>query len=405
MERKILIIAPFISLPDEKGNSRFTYLAQLFSNCSYNVVLLTSQFSHITKRQRDIEKYDLMNLSYELHFLKSSSYSRNISIRRIISHIKLSYLVNKYLEKYGLEFSAIYCALPIPEVAAVAAKFAKNNAIPFILDIQDIWPEAFKMVIPNMYLLNIIFFKMIRCNKIAFQYANAIIGVSETYAKLAKYGVTDNRPMLSVFLGTDINDFNQQVIKYENKIVKDSNEIWLGYAGTFGKSYDIKTMILGTEKVIKDGYNIRIILLGDGPDKEKILDLLKKKSIKYVYPGYVEYGLMGAYLKKCNILVNCINRHSVSTVINKIADYLAAGIPILNGSPSEELNKLVSDYYIGKNYIPENIDSFYTTLLDMISNVDQIDIMKSNSFKVANSRFDRATSYQSIIHIVDSLVK
>ncbi len=37
--------------------------------------------------------------------------------------------------------------MPSLDVAKVAAKYAKENNIRFIIDIQDLWPEAFRMVL------------------------------------------------------------------------------------------------------------------------------------------------------------------------------------------------------------------------------------------------------------------
>ena len=45
-----------------------------------------------------------------------------------------------------------------------------------------------------------------------------------------------------VFLGTDLNVFDNYV-KTSPKVRKGKSEIWIGYCGTLGSSYDIKIVI------------------------------------------------------------------------------------------------------------------------------------------------------------------
>ena len=47
------------------------------------------------------------------------------------------------LEKDGL-YDLIYCEVPPNDVALAAAKYAKKKGIPFVSDINDLWPEAMR---------------------------------------------------------------------------------------------------------------------------------------------------------------------------------------------------------------------------------------------------------------------
>ena len=48
---KVLIIANYINLPNEIGNCRFMYIANLLSK-NNSVEIITSAFSHINKSKR-----------------------------------------------------------------------------------------------------------------------------------------------------------------------------------------------------------------------------------------------------------------------------------------------------------------------------------------------------------------
>ena len=58
---KILIIANYISMPDEPGNCRFIYLAKKLCD-KHSVEIVTSSFCHVKKQQRDISNTKINNI-------------------------------------------------------------------------------------------------------------------------------------------------------------------------------------------------------------------------------------------------------------------------------------------------------------------------------------------------------
>ena len=51
----------------------------------------------------------------------------------------------------------IYCAVPSLTGPYLISRYCKKNKIKFIIDIQDLWPEAFKMVFDVPIIKDIIF--------------------------------------------------------------------------------------------------------------------------------------------------------------------------------------------------------------------------------------------------------
>ena len=51
--RKILIIDHFSQPPNEPGNNRFIYLAELLCKRNYEVEIITTDFSHKNKKTRN----------------------------------------------------------------------------------------------------------------------------------------------------------------------------------------------------------------------------------------------------------------------------------------------------------------------------------------------------------------
>lgn len=73
-----------------------------------------------------------------------------------MSHKVLARNLKSYLEK-NEKPDLIYCAFPSIDVAKITSEYATNNTIPFIVDIQDLWPEAFQMAFNVPIISNMIF--------------------------------------------------------------------------------------------------------------------------------------------------------------------------------------------------------------------------------------------------------
>lgn len=58
---------------------------------------------------------------------------------------------------------------------------------------------------------------------------------------------------------------------------------------------------------------------------------------------------MTGILCACDIAVNPIKAKSAGSIINKVADYAAAGLPVINTQECEEYRNLVENYKIGFN--------------------------------------------------------
>lgn len=59
----------------------------------------------------------------------------------------------------------------------------QKNKIPLIIDIQDLWPEAFKMAFNIPIISDILFAPMMRQANNIYSRADVIMAVSDTYVK------------------------------------------------------------------------------------------------------------------------------------------------------------------------------------------------------------------------------
>lgn len=395
----ILIIANFCGRLDGKDNNRFIYLAELLKN-KHNVEVLTSDFNHLTKKTRQYKKEEK---GYKITQLHEIGYPKNISVKRFYSHYLWGKEVEKYLKRRKKP-DVVYCAVPSLNGPNKVAKHCERNGIRFIIDIQDLWPEAFQMIM-NFPIVSKVIFSPFRfwANGI-YKRADEIVAVSNSYVDRAlKVNKKCNSGHV-VFLGTELDEFDRNA-NSEVDLIKEQDELWLGYCGTLGSSYDLTCVIDALNLLNGNGVMVpKFIVMGDGPRRKEFETYAKKKSVDCIFTGMLPYNHMCALLVRCDLVVNPIRHGAAQSIINKHADYAASGLPVINTQECEEYRDLVINYNMGVNCENNDYNDLADKLKMLIIDKDKRIMMGKNARKCAERCFDRKQSYNELQKIIEKNV-
>ncbi len=402
--RRIAIITMGVKLNNENGYTRFRFLSEFLTQKGYKVDLITTSFQHWAKEQRKINSVLKEKYSFRLRFIKEPGYKKNIDIKRIWSHSIAAKNLKSMLETDG-EYDLIYCEIPPNDVALAAAEYAKKHHIPFVVDINDLWPEAMRMVIDVPIVSDIIFYTFLRDAEKVYGLCSAVVGTSDEYADRPFKKKKRKIPKRTVYVGNELSEFDAGVDAHMKEIAKAPEEFWVTYAGTIGTSYDIKTMILAADYLMKKGYsNIYVKILGDGPLKEELEALARRKEGHVEFVGYVPYDKMAAYLVRSDILVNSFVKKAPQSIVTKIGDYLAAGKPMINTCSSLEFKKKVIADGFGINVEAEDRQVLAKAILELYSDKERCWRMGQKARRVAEEQFDRPNSYNVIVELMEELM-
>ena len=394
--KKIIIIDHFSQTPDEAGNNRFLYIAELLSKEGYQVEIITSDYSHKNKRKR--ETYWNQKLpKYQFTMLKEPGYQKNVSIIRFYSHFIFGKSLKRYLKKIEKP-SLVYAAVPSLDAAYVGAEYCRKYKIPFIVDIQDLWPEAFKLVFDMPVVSNMIFQPMVFAANRIYKSADEIVAVSRTYLERGLL-VTKRCKGITVFLGTDIERFDKAA---ERRLEKENkNEIWVVYAGTLGHSYNIE-IIIDAIKLLKTECTkpVRFKVLGDGPFLNRFKAYAVLNEVETDFMGRLPYEEMVSYLKSSDIAVNPITKGAAQSIINKHGDYAAAGLPVISTQECREYRELLVKYQAGINCPPNSVSHVVQAMKFLILHDEERENMARGSRKMAEELFDRRYTNRKIIEAI-----
>ena len=381
----------------ENNNSRFVYIAKLLAKSKKNnIEIITSDFNHTKKENFD--KVGKLS-GVKITTCHEPGYRKNVCLKRFNSHRKLSKNIKEYLEKRKKP-DIIYCAIPSLSVGKIIAKYAEKNKVKFIIDVQDLWPEAFKMVFNIPILSNILFYPMKKEADYIYSRADNIVGVSETYCKRALKVNKKVDKGLSVFLGTDLKYFD--TCKKNNIVKSNDDKFRIAYVGTLGNSYDIimimKAINILTEQELK---KIKFVIIGDGPLREKFERYAYEIKVDCEFTGILDYEKMIGKLCSCDIAVNPIKSKSAGSIINKVGDYAAAGMPVINTQECIEYRNIVEIYKIGYNCINEDAEDVAKKIKLLIDSPDLIKKFGVNNRRLAEEKFDREKTYSNIVELIE----
>jgi glycosyltransferase involved in cell wall biosynthesis len=294
----------------------------------------------------------------------------------------------------------VYVAVPSNDAGVAAAEYCKKNNIPMIVDIQDLWPEAFKLVFNIPVVSDIVFAPMAhQANKI-YSVADKIVAVSKTYAQRGLQACKKDNEGTVVFLGTELDSFDKSAQSVQ--IDKSADELWITYVGTLGHSYNIE-IVIDAINLLPDHLAKKVVfkVLGDGPLMQRFIEYSANCKARVEFLGRLEYGQMVAYLKKSDIAVNPISKGAAQSIINKHGDYAMAGLPVVSTQESAEYRQLLEDYGCGINCSVDSPQEVANALQLLIENGEKRAEMGESSRRLAEEKFDRKQSYTRIVELIE----
>lgn len=321
--------------------------------------------------------------------LEESGYSKNVSLGRVTSHHRFVKHFEKWLENCRPgEQDVVFSAYPLIATNLLLGKHKARLGYKLIVDVQDVWPESFSSVVPFLKKVphNLLPFAS-RANR-AYRYADALVAVSQTYLDRAKE-TNPNVPGEVIYIGADFPKLDAAPAK---DFGDDKTRFF--YLGTLSYSYDVETVCKGVRKLLDDGENVELHIMGGGPDLEK-LKQYENHAIKFY--GYLPYSEMMSIAKGCDIAVNAIHSHAMQSVTNKLSDYMALQKPVLNSQTNAEVLDLMN-LLPHENYRSGDVDSFVQAAKDILKRKN--DPVQSDEIV---RRFRRDVAYQKIVNLIERL--
>jgi glycosyltransferase involved in cell wall biosynthesis len=408
---RIWIITVGEPLPIDGENVRL-YRSGLLSDelikAGHEVVWWTSVFDHSSKKLRKCNSTIQLSGKSRIELLDTIIYENNISIKRIINH----YLLGREFRKKILNEEppdVILCSFPIIELCSVAVQYAKKNNIPIMTDVRDLWPDIFLNFCPNWtrVFLKIFLFKMFIDTKYVFQNSSSIIAVSDGYLDwgLEKANRTRLRDDMVFPIGYPVQLLNKhektKISKDMLSIGIDASKIIFLFIGSFGKTYDLTTVINAAKYYERGCDNLQFVFCGDGEKYDQWTNESKGIS-NIIFTGWLNGAELNYLLSISNVGLAAYIQGAPQGLPNKIFEYMSVGLPVLS-SLQGETKELLSMERIGLTYNPA-VKGDLINKIDNFLDKNACEAMIENSKQLFDSRFSAKTVYRDFRNEIERVV-
>ncbi|MFB6283435.1 MAG: glycosyltransferase [Halobacteria archaeon] len=104
----------------------------------------------------------------------------------------------------------------------------------------------------------------------------------------------------------------------------------IGYVGSFKRYHCLEELIYSTKKLIEKDFDVELVMMGEGPEKEKIEMMCRKKKIDdYVrLTGFVPHEEISTYISACDTMYGVIDPDRSGSPM-KVFEYLACSRPVV----------------------------------------------------------------------------
>ena len=318
----VWIVNPFDNLPVEGYRpQRYWLMSEAFVRAGHAVTFWTQDWSHAKKERRAI--LNTQPSTFNLAFVPVPGYGRNICLKRIWSHwwFARNWARLAVTEAQRTAPDLIVVSSPPLFIGREVRRFCVRNGAKYIVDIMDAWPETFERVAPRWTLG---WMRRLVCGN--YRDAAGITAVAKRYLDLAKsYGATC--PMHLCYHGIVLSPSgpNRQVVKS-----MDCQVVNLIYIGNMSLSYDLATAI----EAVKGDEGLSLDLAGAGPD-EAALRYQASGCDRIRFHGYLDDETLRALLAEADVGLVPMFDDSCVGVPYKLADYVAAGLPVASSLRGE----------------------------------------------------------------------
>ncbi len=388
---------------------RIGIISKMLAKKGHKVTWWTTTYDHQYKEYLYNDDTKLLNNEIEMIFLHSNKkYIKNISFDRINNHKEVS-LRFAFISEEKNKPDLIFCAFPTIDLSFEAIKYGKKNNIPVIIDVRDLWPDIFISPFPKILhpLIRIFLIKYVKQTKYIFKNAYAITAVSQKYLEYGlNYGNRKKNIFDKVFplayqkIKLDKHTYEEYDQKFKILGI-DRNKTILWFVGTFGKTYDLSTVINASNDINDD--KVQFILSGDG-ENSNYWKKLAKDNKNIIFTGWVNINDLVYLSEISNIGLMAYRKGAPQGLPNKIFEYLAAGLPILS-SLEGETKKILEEERVGFSYKADDTEDFKKALYKIIKDQVYMDYMSQSCRKLFERKFSAEKVYSDLILHIEKIRK
>lgn len=322
-------------------HERILRTGQLFLHLrdgGHEVTWWTSRFDHFSKKDHPSDVIDTWaSQSMGIRFLQSPGYSSNRSAGRVFDHWAIA---REFLRR-SLDFPApeiILCSLPTPDLCSAASAYCRRARIPLVVDIRDLWPDAFQFGANlKAKVVSPLFTRMRHQSAAACMEAEGLVAPSQAFLdwglSLARRDAGPNDGVIPFGHPGPLGEASHEDRQFwsHRGISLDGDMFLVVFSGTLTVHFDFDPLGGAAEMLHDRRPNAAVVCCGDGPQLGKLQRKFRQLG-NMLFPGRVNGRQLSALLASAQVGLApyVVESHFESHLPNKIVEYCAHGVPVLS---------------------------------------------------------------------------
>lgn len=362
MSKNVWILNHYAKSPNMSGGTRHYDLGRELVRRGYKVTIFASGFDHGSKNYIKVqpgERYNIEDYNgVRFVWLDTIPYYGN-NWRRVLNMI--SYGTRVLSVCRGIEKPDVIIGSSVHPFAVLAAWWiARKCKARFIFEVRDLWPQtAVEMrVIKSTGIPAKILYAW---EKFMYNKAEKIIVLLPNAKEyIEKCGINPQK-VVWIPNGVDLTQFDEpELLNPSSEVVKAfrkrKDKFGVVYVGAHGPANGLEVVIDAACLLFKKSTNIHFFLIGDGPEKKKLIRKVQEKNIDNItFLDPVPKSQIPSILQQSDLLMFCLRhldiyKYGISP--NKMYDYLASGKPVIMAG--DTINNVVREARAGITVEPEN---------------------------------------------------
>jgi len=393
---KILYIHQYFNSMDDIGGTRSYEFAKRFVKLGHEVDIITT-YRYNDKKNKSWFSTNISGIN--IHWLPIE-YSNYLGyFKRFQVFLKFS--VESFFRTIKLRPDLVFATSTPLTVALPAILISRLKDIPMIFETRDLWPDipVAMRILKNKLLIKIA--KFIESQ--AYKKSKFIVALSPDMKKSIVSKDIDSKKIIVIPNSSDL-----ETLSFDTELANNfrKERSWLKnrplilYAGAFGLVNDLSYAVYLADTLIRQNSDIRILLVGDGGEKKKIIQMAKKKNVyekNLFFEEPVSKKNIQKYFSAATIVANFVIdiEANWANSANKFFDGLSAGKPILLNHGGWMKN-LVLKYKCGLSMHKKRIDHVAKELDFIVSDKAWLEKSGKASLFLAKNFFNREIHFNQL---------
>lgn len=384
---------------------------EAFSNAGFKTIVYAARPQRgLTEEEYQEYKHKKLEMMYnggvEVHRFAMYREGKN-AILRALRYFLIS-AVQFWKGIWAKDIDLIYVASTPPTQGALAALVKKFKRVPFVYNLQDIFPDS--LAGTGLAKKGGLLWKIGRAIEI-FTYRNAdkIIVISQDFKKniMAK-GVPEDK-IVVVYNWVDQNAV-KDIPRSENKLFAmyglDPSKFYVTYNGNIGLTQNMD-MLLEVAKSLEANENIHFVIVGNGAYLEQVKQIVADRNISNVHLLPFQPYEDISYVFSLGDVSLVISKPGVgaNSVPSKTWSIMSASRPVLANFDENELKTIIEENNCGIFTKAGDKVAFTDAILKLYNDRDLCKEMGKNGRKFVMGNLTKEVGTQKYVDVIKSFEK